>query len=242
VCSSGVGFDPVVDGVSYTFEAAGLYNGLFVMSDRQTGSVWTHFDGTVLVGPLAGHGIELTIEPMAHTTWEQWSADHPDTVVLERLEEYERFYGSSGWGDGAIGDAWLGRQFADTVINSDDRLPGNELVLGVGIGDVFSAYVLADSDGLSVVEDVLGGHPVVAFLDPDNLFGLAYSAQVDGETRSFSVVDREIVDDLGTGWSLEGLGTSGPGEGARLEYVTSFVTEWYGWAAYHPTTAIQGEG
>ena len=69
MCSSGVGFDPVIDGVRHTFEAAGLYNGLFVMSDRATGSVWTHYDGTVLQGPLAGQGIAMTIKPMAHTTW-----------------------------------------------------------------------------------------------------------------------------------------------------------------------------
>jgi len=32
----------------------------------------------------------------------------------------------------------------------------------------------------------------------------------------------------------------GPGSGSQLEYVTSFVTEWYGWAAYHPQTNIFG--
>lgn len=210
------------------------------MSDRATGSVWTHYDGTVLQGPLAGQGIAMTIEPMAHTTWERWLADHPDTEVLDRIEEYEPFYGTYTWGDSNIGNEWLGPLFEDTVINIDERLRGNELVLGVGIGDIFTAFVLAESDGLSVVDDVLGGHPIVAFVDPDNLFGLAYSALVDGDKRTFDVVDGQIIDDLDTIWNLDGLAISGPAEGTQLGYVTSFVTEWYGWAAYHPTTDIHG--
>lgn len=208
------------------------------MRDRETASLWTHYDGTVLDGPLAGRGITLTIKPMSHTTWERWSADHPDTRVLDRIEEYERFYGTSTWGDSNIGRAWFGPAFQNTLIEEDGRLPANELVLGVGFGDVFTAFVLADVDGLSVVETVLGGHPVVAFLDPDSIFGLAFSALVDGDKRTFKVVDGQIRDDLGTTWGLDGLATSGPAEGQKLGFVTSFVTEWYGWAAYHPDTQI----
>jgi len=69
ICSSGVGFDPVIDGTRYMFDVAGLYNGLFVMSDRLTGSVWTHYDGTILTGPLAGTGTALTIQPMLQQRW-----------------------------------------------------------------------------------------------------------------------------------------------------------------------------
>jgi len=210
------------------------------MSDRSTGSVWTHYDGTVLLGPLAGRGIAMTIKPIVHTTWERWLADHPDTEVLDRIEEYERFYGTSDWGDSNIGSRWLGPLFEDTVINFDERLASNELVLGAGIGEIFTVFVLSESDGLSVVEDMIGEHPIVAFVDPDNLFGLAYSALVDGDKRTFNADNDEIVDDLGTTWNLDGLAVSGPAEGSQLGYVTSFVTEWYGWAAYHPTTDIHG--
>ena len=74
VCSSGVGFNPEVNGVRYTFDVYGLYNGLFVMADRQTGSVWTHYDGSILTGPLAEQGIALELQPIVHTTWSNWLA------------------------------------------------------------------------------------------------------------------------------------------------------------------------
>jgi hypothetical protein len=135
--------------------------------------------------------------------------------------------------DRATGSVWTHYDF-------DERLASNELVLGAGIGEIFTVFVLSESDGLSVVEDVIGEHPIVAFVDPDNLFGLAYSALVDGDKRTFNVADDQIIDDLGTTWNLDGLAVSGPAEGSQLGYVTSFVTEWYGWAAYHPTTDIHG--
>jgi hypothetical protein len=224
--------------VAYTFEAAGLYNGLFVMRDRETSSVWTHYDGTVLTGTLAGQGTQLQIKSMAHTTWERWLEDHPETLVLAPIDEYRPWYGNAQWGDAVIGAAWFGRLFSDTLINDDDRLPGNKLVLGVGVGDEFRAYPLPAIGPLTVIHDELGGHPIVTFLDPASLFGLAFSAVVDGDQREFEVVDGEVYDTEGNRWRLDGVATTGPDQGASLEFVTSFVTEWYGWAAYHPETSI----
>lgn len=79
---------------------------------------------------------------------------------------------------------------------------------------------------------------MVVFADASTDFGLAYSAVVDGETLDFEVVDGEYVDATGSVWNQTGLAVTGPFAGTRLQYVTSFVTEWYGWAAYHPGTEI----
>ena len=237
VCSSGVGFDPNIDGTVYTFDVAGIYNGLFVMSDRQTGSVWTHYDGTVLEGPLAGQDISLTIEPMVHTTWEQWADTQPETLVLDWYEQF-----ASRYRDVSVGQAGLGTQFRDTLVNVDDRLAENELVVGAGVGSDFRAYVLADAgDGLTVINDVLGDQPVVVFVDSSASFGLAFWAVVGDQIRTFSVAGDKIVDDTGTTWAVDGTAIDGPEAGESLDFVTSFVTEWYGWAAYHPATGIYGD-
>lgn len=237
MCSSGVGFDPVVNGTHYTFDVFGLYEGLFVMDDRQTGSVWTHFDGTVLQGPLAGRDLAMTIVPLAHTTWESWLADHPDTLVLDWFEEHSARYRRID--PGRAGLTWI---FEKSLSGTDDRLEANRLVLGAGVGDDFRAYPLDENEELRVLDDELGGHPVVVVLDGTEDFGLAWSAVVNGEARAFSVDDGVLVDDRGTRWDMTGRGVDGPDEGEQLEFVTSFVTEWYGWAAYHPTTEIHGRG
>lgn len=233
MCSSGVGFDPVVDGETYTFDVYGLYNGLFVMSDRQTGSVWTHYDGTVLQGPLAAAGVSLAMTPIVHTTWSEWVANYPDSLVLDWYEEFASRYRHIEPGGGG-----LGPQFQATILNWDDRLPQNELVLGVGLGDAFRAYVLADlGNDLAVLNDQLSGQAVVVMSEGKSGYALAFSREFDGEVLEFAVVEGQIVDQHGRRWLHSGMAADGS---AGLTFVTSFVTEWYGWAAYHPETEIWG--
>jgi hypothetical protein len=236
VCSSGVGFDPLVDGTRYTFSNAGLYNGLFVMQDDQTGSTWTHYDGTVLQGPLAGTDVALEIQPLVHTPWADWLDEHPDTLVPVRETGYEDRYQ-----DVEPGRPGLGPRFEETLLREDPRLPGHELVLGADLGGEYRAYVLADlPPGPSVVSDELAGQPVVVFADAGSDFALAFCARTDGETLEFSVADGRWTSVDGTEWSSSGRATAGPRAGTQLGFVTSFVTEWYGWSGYHPSTSIHG--
>jgi hypothetical protein len=234
VCSSGVAFDPTIDGTTYTFAPSGLYNGLFVMRDDQTGSIWTHFDGSVIQGPMAGTGAELEIQPIVHVTWSDWLEEHPDTLVPDWFTGFENRY-AEGFDAGSGG---LSPTFQDTLLNEDDRLPVNELVLGVGLGDEYTAFVLGDIGGPVVANAALSGFPLAVFLDGSEDFGLAFCAAVNGHTLSFEVIDGQYMSIDGTVWSRSGLATEGPLEGEQLGYVTSFVTEWYGWSAYHPATTI----
>lgn len=206
------------------------------MRDDQTGSVWTHFDGTVLTGPLADTGIRMELLPVIHTTWEEWRDLHPDTLVPIWNTGYEDRYRELEPGGGG-----LSPRFQSTLLNSDDRLAENQLVVGAGVGDAFRAYVLDEyGDSLTVIPDVLGGHPIVVFADAGSDFGIAFSAVIDDRILDFDVADGVILDATGTTWDITGLATTGPLAGAQLQFVTSFVTEWYGWAAYYPSTEIYG--
>ena len=206
------------------------------MADRQTGSVWTHYDGSILSGPLAGQGTVLEIQPIVHTTWSDWLATYPGTTVLDWYPEFESRYRSIEPGRGG-----LGPQFQATILNWDDRLQENELVLGVNVGSEYRAYVLAEAgSGLQVLEDTLGGSSIVVFLQGENDFGLAFASVIDGELLNFEVKEDRITDSGGSTWDISGMAIGGPHAGSQLLFVTSFVTEWYGWAAYHPQTSIFG--
>lgn len=178
----------------------------------------------------------MNLLPLIHTTWGEWRDLHPDTLVPIWETGFEDRYREHDPGRPGIS-----QRFEDTLLNIDDRLAENELVLGAGVGVEQRAYVLGDlPDGLATTHDVLGSHPIVVFSDTGNDFALAYSAVVDGDVRTFDVVDGSIVDNRGTTWDVTGLATAGPDAGVRLQFVTSFVTEWYGWAAYYPETDIFG--
>ncbi len=225
-----------MNGIRYSFDVFGLYNGLFVMADRSTGSVWTHYDGRVLTGPLAEGDIQLEIIPLMHTTWQAWSELHPDTTVLDWYPEYADRYRDVEPGRGG-----LGARFEETLLNRDDRLVDNQLVLGVQVGASYRAYVLDEfGPDVTVVNDVLSDQPIVLFFHAEESFALAFSAVVDGKTLAFTSDGDIIRDTSGTVWLLNGTASGGPLAGVQLDVVTSFVTEWYGWAAYHPETSIYG--
>ena len=206
------------------------------MADDQTGSIWTHYDGTVLKGPLAGTGAEMEIQPVVHTTWEDWLDQHPATLVPVWETGYEDNYRVNN----SPGGGQLRGQFEDTLLNEDDRLPVGELVTGATLGPDSTAYVFADFDGATAINDQLADQPVVTFIDPDTIYGLSFCAKVNGETLTFTATDDGWRSEDGSIWGDDGRAISGPHEGTRLSFVTSFVTEWYGWAAYHPDTTIYG--
>lgn len=205
------------------------------MADRQTGSVWTHYDGSVLTGPLAGQNVRLQIAPIFHTTWGDWQQQHPDTVVLDKYDEFANRYPAI-----EPGQAGLGRPFEESLLYRDPRLPESELVVGANVGSEFRAYVLSDFNALTVVQDTLADIPIVVIVEPANLYGLAFVPQVGDRLLALRVENGAIVDDQGNTWDTNGLAISGPDAGAQLPFVTSFVSEWYGWAAYHPDTTIYG--
>lgn len=199
------------------------------MADRQTGSVWAHLDGSVLSGPLAGTGVEMEIMPLVHSTWEEWTAEHPDGLVLDWYPEFADRYRRRNPG--------VGPDVARAGLEVDGRLVANELVLGVDTGTAARAYPLvALPAGRTAVTDELGGEPVVILADTDAGFALAYSPVVDGRVLEFT--GNGWSDTTGTEWDQTGTAVSGRLAGERLDFVTSFVTEWYGWAAYHPDTDV----
>ena len=206
------------------------------MADRQSGSVWTHLEGKAIQGTSTGTTMAIIL--LLHTTWGEWLKLHPDTTVLDPNTPFAAQYRPV-----TIGMSGLGPGFVQSLLSWDPRLPDGTIVVGVTSGDVSQAYALDILvEGLGAVNDILGELPIVVFHDKAKAFGIAYSRVLDGDTLTFSATGGRIVDDeTGTTWNQEGVAVDGPLAGQRLEFVTSFITEWYGWAAFHPSTGIYKE-
>ena len=206
------------------------------MWDDITGTVWSHLDGFALEGAHAGEQLEIL--PLQTTTWSAWVAGHPDTTVpvLDNGFSYRR--------GGSIGGAGLGGTFLDTLDRVDERLPDNELLIGVLAGDEAWAFPLdARSEGAPMQGEV-GGVPVVILEDAEGNPSHAYHRLLSDDTAlDFARNPASgAIHDLQTGsaWSSDGLAVEGDLAGVQLAFVTSFFTEWYGWAAFHPDTLIYG--
>ncbi len=103
----------------------------------------------------------------------------------------------------------------------------------MALGGESRAYRFNQIDEPTLIQTEINGEALVMVLDPDGPFGVAYQATTNGEIREFQLVQGKLVDSQGNQWNLDGTG-----EGGSLTWVTGLVTEWYGWAAYHPETQI----
>lgn len=223
----------MIEGDWHTFEVLGLKDGVFTMVDRQTGSIWNHLDGWAVEGPLSGQ--RMGFIPIQHMTWSEWTALHPDTQILDRDTGFESQYR----------EVSPSAQVGAVSTFSDTRLPANSLIVGVEAWDKFSAYpfdLLAEDNG--VVNVAIGDQEIVVLFDGSTQSGLAWSRVLDGSLLEFERVAsaRFTARDTATGstWDIRGRAIGGPLEGRQLTWVTSFVTQWYGWAEYHPETGLYG--
>ena len=188
----------------------GLKDGVFLMFDRETDSVWTHFEGKALEGQLAG--AQMPLIPLQQMEWGEWKERRPDTLVLAANTGFENRYREvrPGFATGFNG-AFV-----------DERLPPNAIVIGVRAGDQDRAYpvdLIAARSGM--LNDELAGMPSGVTYDAAAAGGLAYSRTVDGEVLTFEPSGQAgaMMRDVQTGsiWNSSGTAIDGPMSGRSLE-------------------------
>ena len=131
------------------------------------------------------------------------------------------------------------------TVYGDDRIPSNTLLVGVEVDGVFKGYPISELELTGgIVNDTLAGQPILVVYDSASRTGVAYLREFNGQTLEFynSNNGGYEVRDRATGslWDVHGRAIEGAYGEARLEFVPSFISEWYGWSAYHPQTQLYG--
>lgn len=250
LCNSGVAFDRRISSAGgeelvLDFGTSGsLFQSAMVMYDRQTESLWTHFDARAVVGELVG--TELEPIPLAITAWADAIDAHPDARVLERPQGTGRDYGTNPYSSYDQSDGPLGGFFTGDV---DDRLEPMQRVTGVELDGSTTAVTLdrLTTDGVVAIEvggarlslwhepglasslqsfQVAGGRDIgaVAAFVTDESFERSTDGFVDAETQSV--------------WNVFGRAISGERAGEQLEAVANIDTFWFAWSTYHPNTSV----
>lgn len=211
-----------------TFGVSGkLWNGVLVMFDRETKSLWTQLDGRAIEGERAGERLEHV--PSEFTTWELWKRAHPQTLALEKAEdERER----------------VGSRYADYFADPE-RLFLPELADGIGgvrakdtvFGVVIDGEALAVTEELvaetGVVNAIVGGVPVAFLFDADTGFVHAVESRHGGQVLILAALPgedpRELVRDVASG------------ETRSIDELPSLRVDrafWYAWSRSHPGSRI----
>ena len=70
---------PTIDGQVHMFEERGLYDGLFLMRDDQSGTYWDHMTGEAVYGPKVGTTLE--VGNLLHSRAGAVLASNPDALI-----------------------------------------------------------------------------------------------------------------------------------------------------------------
>lgn len=219
-----------VNGEETTFGVSGaLWRDALVMYDRATESYWSQVNATSISGPMEGETLEEI--PSLVTTWGEWKARHPDTLVLEKppLEgsPYQLYHDSS-------------ERMGRNAKNQDDRLPGKTLVVGVQTGGSSGAVELENLRKRGVLAGRVGDAAVV-WIAWVGQGAAAYRTELNGTQVDLARGGDGTLADEVTGSHFDpgsGEFISGDLAGQSLERLPAMRAYWFAWAAFHPGTVL----
>lgn len=130
-----------------------LYNSNLVLYDRATDSEIPQMLGTAVDGPLKGETLDRF--PVTVTTWTQWKAAHPDTLVLSRETGHDRDYDRNPYpGYDTLLSIWF------PVAATSDRFPSKKIVTGIELNGGFLAVPKEEFKAIGSAETELGGQTI----------------------------------------------------------------------------------
>lgn len=238
LCFSAIVFERTINGQVLTFGVSGiLYRDNLVMYDHQTNTLWSQLLGQSLRGALRQQ--RLTVIPSLITTWAEWKQLHPETWVLsaELLGQYE----------GELIDPYAGYYTSGSAglagdVDHPADVAAKSLVVGVQVGRQFRAYPLSTLSEEGLVEDELGGVPLVLVYDDELQAVYVYHRAIAGEGVSFAAANspHTLQDSLtGSTWDWRtGQATAGPLTGTNLTPYPATLTFWFAWAGIFPETEV----
>jgi hypothetical protein len=235
LCGTVIPYSSIVNGKRIGFGTSGLlYRSNKLMFDEETMSLWNTIDGTPVVGPLAGAGLQLASYPAVTTTWGEWRAMHPDTSVLSLDTGHKRDYSEGA----AYRDYFSHDRLYFQVANKAEVLVMRVRPAAGG-----------DSQPVAIVADFLKRNPVFHFELAGRRFIAVTTRQ--GANRVYALnqhsvafpsqsVAGDLIDTQGRRWRA--------GEEAlvltdgliSLPRYVAHRAFWFGWYAQYPGTMLIG--
>lgn len=220
VCRTGRVFSPVVDGRSETFRLVGMdhFNAMF--EDASTHSWWRQANGEAIAGPSKGKS--LTEIPSRQVTLAEWLREYPGSLIMQADSGLKSNYSKSF--DYETGKSRKSLTGTDTVSWHDKAW-----VVGITVNGQSKAYDWNRLRREKVINDVVGGRPIVLALASDTTSFAAFVRPNPGAT--FLVRNDSLVAGVAS-YAFNGTGANG-----TLEPVKASQEFWHSWRTFQPATA-----
>jgi len=124
----------------------------------------------------------------------------------------------------------------------DDRLRPREMIAGLAVGSETMAFPLAQLRLVRVVNEHVGGVPIVVIHQPSSQTTTAFEARAKGKVLRFQAADADAstLTDLETKstWDAYGLALNGPLKGTQLKPLILIPEFWFAWSQFRPGTRV----
>jgi hypothetical protein len=223
-----------VRGRTFVFGSSGfLFRSNKLMYDQQTKSLWHHMRGEPVVGPLADSGIRLTPRPVVTTTWREWAQMHPRTLVLDIDTGHVRDYTPGR----PYGSYYASPDTMFPVFPRSPRLATKDVVFVLRLDPQRKLYPIAVFDRQPVVNDALGGTPVVVVGRSATRTVRAYERGAL-RFRPGSGANELLAEGTDQVWRIEEEALVSAAGQHRLPRLAGHLAYWFGWFAFNPDTPV----
>ncbi len=247
LCNSGVVFKSELGGRPMKLQSVTAYNNNIIYHDPETGNFIQQLDGSVFHGPDTGKSLEAL--PVVISTWEEWKHFHPDTKVYYAPAITLRDKLVAGMLQMMIPIRKLSRRrkpWHRIRGKLDGRLPPMSFVFGVEVHGETSAYPLSVLDETPVINDMVGGEPIVVLYDKEHDIGEVFSRRVNGDVLTFREVESKAGDVIArdeeteSRWDVTGVAQDGKLAGKTLNPMPHYnKIFWFSWALFKPGTKVK---
>jgi len=198
----------------------------FIFYDKKYDSLWVQATGRCIDGRFKGE--QLPTLPVTHTTWGEWRALHPQTLVLAKPSYLIEKYRHDGY-------------------EQTYRVRGTEFGLAVFAADRQKLYPLEELRNLPLVQETIGDQSVLVVFHESSRTAVAFDPTIDGNRMEFELVEVTDTDVLirdahrSVVWSgLTGRAISGdePKPQLRQYRTTQFVVS--NWPKHFPDSPVFG--
>jgi hypothetical protein len=224
-----------VDGLQLTFRLAGINNQNFLMRDEETGTFWQQISGAAIAGPLKGRSLELI--PSDELTFALWKTEQPNGTVLKEAGKFAAQYAKKDWE--------VRMQKTPTVLSyAQPGLTPRTLVIGLRAFGAARAYPHEMLLKEKLVQDRVGGVPVLIVVGPDGQSLRAFRSQLPGANTDLELYrtdapDALMLDDATSShWNFHGCAVDGKARGTCLQRLNILKDYWFDWRHYNPGTTV----
>lgn len=227
---------PSIDGNAMLhMNNVGLYDGLFVMQDEESKTLWNHITGQAMYGPQVGESLGPVRNMLQMNVGEALELDPDMTVAISDRPYTGRYDDPEG---GMLSEnAELMDFFIETLGEEDDRRPRMDMGLGIWTGDTQRYYPMEElraRDGAFI--DQVDGRSLLVFLERRSMTPTAIYVDAD----SASVDDGDVH--LSSGDVVRsGILYDADGNQLERELPQQTFTRWYGYILTFPEAEVFGQ-